>query len=159
MYVCVYVSPCRATGLCHCLVAAHGIFDLRCSMWDLWLWHLNSWLWQGGSSFPDLGWNLGILHGECGVLATGPPATSHTSSFVLDSAPHLTEYIPKKLVSDFSPQTCAFQQLSPQSMASSFSQLFWIETFLHRQFFLLPFCFPVFWASLACCSLILHHLS
>ena len=30
--------------LCQVLVAAHGIFNLHCSMWDLWLKHMNSWL-------------------------------------------------------------------------------------------------------------------
>ena len=51
---------------------ALGIVSLHCDMRDLWLWHLNSVV-ACGIEFPDQGLNLGPLHGEHGVLATGPP--------------------------------------------------------------------------------------
>ncbi|XDA85125.1 hypothetical protein R6Z07F_014902 [Ovis aries] len=41
-------------------------------MRDLWLWHLNSVV-ACGIEFPDQGLNLGPLHREHGVLATGSP--------------------------------------------------------------------------------------
>ena len=52
-------------------VVAHGIFHcgiqiLSCSVWDL---------------VPDLGWNLGPLHWQHGILATGPPGKPRRLSF------------------------------------------------------------------------------
>ena len=35
-----------------------------------------------GILFPDQGWNLGPLHWDCGVLATGPPGKSNTCDFL-----------------------------------------------------------------------------
>ena len=53
-------------------VAAQRIFDLRGGAQDLQLQHV-------GSSFPDQRSNLGPLHWEHGVLATGPPGKSPLS--------------------------------------------------------------------------------
>ena len=55
--------------LCSVLVAAHGLFDLCHSMWDL----LSCGMWD---VFPEQGLNLGHLHWDHGVLATGPPGKS-----------------------------------------------------------------------------------
>ena len=42
-------------------LAAHKMFNLCCNMW---------------AQSPDQGLNLGPLHWDCGVLATGPPGKS-----------------------------------------------------------------------------------
>ena len=60
------------------LVVALRTFDLHCIMQNLQLRRENSQLWHVGSvQFPEQGSNLGLLHQEHGVLATGPPGKSH----------------------------------------------------------------------------------
>ena len=51
------------------LVAARGIFDLHCSMWDLYLQYV-------GASSLGQGSNPDSLHWKHRVLATGPPGKS-----------------------------------------------------------------------------------
>lgn len=65
--------------LCWVLVVAHGIFDLCCSTWGVWLWHVNpscsvraSVKWPGIEPGP-LHWSL--------ESTTGPPGKSQLTSF------------------------------------------------------------------------------
>ena len=69
--------------LCQVLVAALRIFNLRCGMWNLRLWHSGflavafiRLVAACGIWFPAQGSNTGPLHWECRVLATGPPGKS-----------------------------------------------------------------------------------
>ena len=55
-----------------------AVLGLTCSMWHLWslLHHLRSFVVACGTQFPDQEWNLGPLHWEHRVLATGSPEKS-----------------------------------------------------------------------------------
>lgn len=54
--------------------------DLSFGMWDLELWHGNL-VALCGIYFLDQGWNLGPLHWEQSILATGPTRDVLTISF------------------------------------------------------------------------------
>ena len=58
------------------LVATHTIFSLRCDMWILQLWHMNSQLQHVGSSSLTRDQTQCPLHWEHGILAIVPPRKS-----------------------------------------------------------------------------------
>ena len=77
MYLCIYLSIYLSMQGLIC-----GTQDLRCCVRDLQLRHVlvvvcKPLVGTCGIQFPDQGLNLGALHWECRVLATGPPGKSH----------------------------------------------------------------------------------
>ena len=59
-----------------CFILA--VLGLSCGLQDLGslFWHVEFSAVACGIYFPDQGWNLGLLHWECRVQATGPPGKS-----------------------------------------------------------------------------------
>ena len=80
----LFIKKCLFICLRQVLAVAHGILDLHCGTWDLYLHHVNSQLQHVGSSSPDQGLNLGLLHWEHRILAAGPPGKSPRVSFRLE---------------------------------------------------------------------------